>query len=130
MTNPIPKGTAVTGNVAKHLDSRFLNSLLLAGILAESGSDTLAVTIDRVEHLDSLTYEAGTTEENVLLLYFEKSERPLKLCKTNILRITSHHGPLGDAWKGKKIKLCIEQCRRPDLGGKFGDCVRVKGKGL
>jgi len=130
MSSPIPKGTPVTGNVAKHLDSRFLNSLLLGGILAENGSQTLEVTIDRVEHLDSITYETGTTESNVLLLYFAKSERPLKLCKTNILRIASHHGPVGDGWKGKKIELCIEQCRRPDLGGKFGDCVRVKGKGL
>ncbi|HAF38582.1 MAG TPA: hypothetical protein DCG72_06310 [Gammaproteobacteria bacterium] len=129
-TNPIPVGTPITGNVSKHLDSRFLNSLLLAGILQEKNINSLAVKIDRVEHLDTLKYETGQTDKDVVLLYFNGSDKPLKLCKTNLRRLIAQLGPMGSDWNGKEINLCIEQCRRPDLGGKLGDCIRILGERL
>lgn len=130
MKSDIPTGETVTGNVAKHLDSRFLNSTVLSGVLAESGKDFLSITIDRVEYLEKLKYENGSIDTEVLLLYFTGSDKPLKLCKTNVKRLIHQLGPMGEDWNGKKIGLCIEQDRRPDLGGKTGDCVRIKRKGL
>lgn len=130
MSNPIPKGEPISGNVAKHLDSRFLNSTLLAGILGERKEDTLPVVIDRAEHLEKLRYENGQVDTDVVLLYFAKSDKPLKLCKENMKRLIRQLGPMGEDWCGKKINLCIEQCRRPDLGGEQGDCVRVARKTL
>ena len=127
---PIPKGEVVTGNVVKHLDSRFLNSLMLSGILSERKEDFLEVTIDRVEFLPELKYENGQIDKDALLLYFRGSDKPLKLCKTNTKQIARQLGPIGEQWHGKKIALVIDQCRRPDLGGKNGDCIRVRGKRL
>ncbi len=124
--NKIPQGKLIEGDMTAALDSRFLNSLVLKGALEKSGSDSLTVKIDRVEHHEKLRYENGQTDSNVYLLYFVGSEKPLKLCKTNIKRIVNLHGTLGKGWHGKPISLVIEQTRRPDLGGKMGDCVRVE----
>lgn len=124
--SPIPKGTEVNGDMTAALDSRFLNSIVLRGALDRIGKDTLPVTIDRVEFHETLKYENGSTDRDAYLLYFEKSDKPLKLAKTNIKRIIMQHGTIGEGWHGKPISLCLEQDRRPDLGGKMGDCVRVK----
>lgn len=127
MNSEIPKGKEVIGNMASHLDSRFLNSTTLAGALAEKGADSLPVQIDRVEHHDILKYENGQMAKDALLLYFKGSSKPLKLCNTNLKRLISILGPMGESWKGQKVHLQIEQTRRPDLGGKQGPCVRVQG---
>ena len=127
MSNEIPKGQELTGNMANHLDSRFLNSTLLAGALAEKGSNTLPVIIDRVEKHDTLKFENGKTINDAILMYFKGSSKPLKLCSTNMKRLIALLGPLGDVWKGQRIELQIEQTRRPDLGGQQGPCVRVQG---
>lgn len=127
MKNEIPKGNEVTGNMANHLDSRFLNSTVLAGALAESGKSSLPVTIDRMEHHELLKYENGQTAKDVILMYFKGSSKPLKLCSTNLKRLISLFGPMGDQWKGQQVNLQIEQTRRPDLGGKQGPCVRIQG---
>lgn len=108
------------------LDSRFLNSIVLRGAMEKSGLNYVEVTIDRIEHHDVLKYENGQIDKDVYLLYFKASEKPLKLNNTNIKRIICQHGTLGKNWHGQKIKLVIEQDRRPDLGGIKGDCVRVK----
>jgi len=126
MNKPIPKGEQVTGDMLKGLDNRFLNALLLKTALDKKGSDRLEVTIDRVEYHDVLQYENGQKEHDAKLLYFVGSDRPLKLNATNITRIANQHGGYSaEGWHGKKINLCIEQTRRPDLGGKQGPCVRV-----
>ena len=125
MSNQIPKGTDVDGDMTNALDSRFLNSIVLRGALAKAGKDHLMVTIDRVEFHKLLQYENGQKDPDVYLLYFVGSDKPLKLAKTNIKRIINIHGTLGKGWHGQKIALHIEQDRRPDLGGK-GPCVRVK----
>ena len=130
MTKPIPKGTAVEGDMTKALDSRFLNAMLLQGALAQMGSDSLTVTIDRVEFHELLTYENGSKDKDAYLLYFVGSDKPLKLAKTNIRRIINQHDTIGSGWHGKEIELCLEQDRRPDLGGKMGPCVRVRPLGL
>lgn len=126
MSKPIPKGTPITGDMLQNLDNRFLNCLLLQAALDKKGSDTLEVTIDRVEHHDVLTYQNGQKDQNANLIYFVGSDKPLKLNATNMKRIANQHGGYdADGWHGKKINLCIEQDRRPDLGGKMGPCVRV-----
>jgi hypothetical protein len=122
----IPKGTPVTGDMTKALDSRFLNAIVLEGALAKLGKPELPVTIDRIEHHDLLKYENGSTDKDVYLMYFANSDKPLKLAKVNIKRILNMHGTIGEGWHGKKISLCLENDRRPDLGGKKGPCVRVK----
>lgn len=108
------------------LDSRFLNSIVLQGALDKSGTKSLPVTIDRVEFHETLKYENGQIDKDCYLLYFAKSEKPLKLAKTNIKRLINLLGTIGKGWHGKKIELCLEQDRRPDLGGIKGPCVRVK----
>ena len=122
----IPKGQLVEGDMTKALDSRFINAIVLKGILESKEIKSLPVTIDRVEHHEVLKYENGSKDTDAYLLYFKASDKPLKLCKTNIKRIIEQHGSIGSGWHGKKIELVIEQCRRPDLGGKLGACVRVK----
>jgi hypothetical protein len=122
---PIPQGQPVEGDMTVALDSRFLNAIVLQGALEKTGKQTLPVKIDRVEFHESLKYENGTTDKNVYLMYFEKSEKPLKLAKTNIKRVITMHGSIGKGWHGKAISLCLEDDRRPDLGGQKGPCVRV-----
>ena len=73
--------------MTKALDSRFVNSIVIQGALAKSGKAYTTPTIDRVEFLPVLKYENGTTDKDVYLLYFAKSDKPLKLAKTNIKRL-------------------------------------------
>lgn len=124
-TTPIPPGTPVEGDMTEALDSRFLNAIVLRGAMEKTGKDHIMVTMDRVEHHETLKYENGTKDENVYLLYFKGSDKPLKLNKTNIQRIIGIHGVMGENWHGKKIALTTEIAYRPDLKAK-GHCVRVK----
>tara|TARA_B110000503_G_scaffold30729_1_gene49651 strand:+ start:141 stop:560 length:420 start_codon:yes stop_codon:yes gene_type:complete len=125
MSKPIPKGTLTDGDMTTMLDSRFLNAIVLQGALEKRGGDVLTVEIDRVEHHDQIKYENGQSNDNVYLLYFKGSDKPLKLSKTNVKRIIGLHGVSGKNWHGKKINLCLELDKRPDLGGKKGLCVRI-----
>lgn len=125
MSKPIPTGTEITGDMTTALDSRFLNAIVLQGALEKTGKPLLPVKIDRVEFHEALKYENGQIDKNAYLLYFVKSDKPLKLNNTNIKRIIMQHGTLGEGWHGKPISLCLEDDRRPDLGGKKGPCVRV-----
>jgi hypothetical protein len=124
MSNPIPKGQPVEGDMTKAVDSRFLNSLVLQGGLDAKGVKHLPVTIDRIEHHDVLEYENGKKDADAYLLFFKGSNKPLKLCKTNIKRIIHQHGTIGKGWHGKKIALGLETEYRPDIRAK-GPCVRV-----
>jgi len=126
MSKPIPKGTPCEGDMTAALDSRFLNAIVLQGALEKTGNETLKVTIDRVEYHELLTYENGSKDAQCYLLYFVGSDKPLKLAKTNIKRIIASCGSIGKGWHGQSIELCLENDRRPDLGGKQGPCVRVK----
>ena len=128
MSNPIPKGTPVDGDMTAALDPRFLNALVLQGALEKTGKPELEVTMDRVEFHESLKYENGQTDADVYLLYFKGTDKPLKLNATNIKAIISHHGTIGKGWNGKKIALHIGTARRPDLGGAMGPCVRIRPK--
>lgn len=130
MSDPIPKGEVCVGDMTEALDSRFLNAVVLQGSLEKRKKQTLPVTIDRVEHLEKIKYENGKTDVDVYLLYFAKSDKPLKLSKTNIKRLIMQLGTIGANWQGKKIELGLEQDRRPDLGGKLGPCVRVLEKAM
>jgi hypothetical protein len=125
MSNPIPKGEPCEGDMTKSLDSRFLNAIVLQGAIDKSSKNYITPIIDRVEFLETLKYENGTTDKEVYLLYFHKSDKPLKLAKTNIKRLIAQHGTIGKGWHGKQVALGLEQDRRPDLGGKKGPCVRV-----
>ena len=126
MSKPIPKGELCEGDMTAALDSRFLNAIVLQGALEKSKQQHLTVTIDRVEYHKSLKYETGSTDKDAYLLYFAKSDKPLKLSKGNIKRIIGLHGSIGAGWHGKQVCLHLENDRRPDLGGKQGPCVRVK----
>jgi hypothetical protein len=126
MSKPIPKGKVVEGDMTDALDSRFLNSIVLQGALAKRGTDHLVVEIDRVEFHEVLKYENGQTAQAAYLLYFKGSDKPLKLAKTNVKRLLTLLGTVGAGWAGKKIALCVEMDKRPDLGGTKGPCVRVK----
>ena len=125
MSKPIPQGKLVDGDITAALDSRFLNSIVLQGALDKRGSQTLDVVIDRVEHHDVLKYENGQKAEDVYLLYFRGSDKPLKLAKTNIKRLILMLGTIGAGWHGQKVQLCIDIQYRPDLKAN-GPCVRVK----
>lgn len=125
MSKPIPKGTPVEGDVTEGRDNRFLNALVLQSALEKSGKGFLPVTIDRIEHHDVLRYETGQTDQNADLVYFRKSDKPLKLNTTNRNMIVRLHGPLGKGWHGKKVALGLGTARNPGLGGALAHCVRV-----
>jgi len=125
MSKPIPKGEPCDGDMTKALDSRFLNAIVLQGALEKKGADHITVEIDFVDFHQVLKYENGSTDRECYLLHFKGSDKPLKLAKTNIKRLISLHGTIGEGWHGKKIALGLENDRRPDLGGKQGPCVRV-----
>ena len=125
MSKPIPQGKIVDGDITAALDSRFLNSIVLQGALDKRGSETMDVTIDRIEHHDVLKYENGQKAEDVYLLYFKGSDKPLKLAKTNIKRLILMLGTIGAGWHNQKVQLCIENSFRPDLKA-IGPCVRIK----
>ena len=131
MSNPIPKGEIVKGNVLKHADDNYINALTLISIIEETGKQEIHLEIDRLEFHPKLIYSNGQTSINANLLYFKAlkgwkfTEKPLELNKTNMDRICSMFGTIGANWEGKKIKLCIEEAYRPDIRMK-GPCVRVK----
>ena len=99
----IPKGTEITDSIAKHMDRRFLSSMDLMGL------GDVELTIDRVEMISELKYLNGNKDSNVLLMYFKGTDKPLKLCKTNVKSIilTLKTANVSE-WKGKKIKLCVK----------------------
>jgi len=125
MSKPIPKGLEVEGDMSAALDSRFLNSIVLQGAIEATGKPYITATIDRVEFHEVLKYENGSTDKECYLLHFAKSDKPLKLAKTNIKRLINLHGSIGKGWHGKKVAVGLEYDRRPDLGGKPGLCVRI-----
>ncbi len=125
MSKPIPKGKEIDGDMTTALDSRFLNALVLQGALEKTGKPTLPVTIDRVEFHELLKYENGQSNKDAYLLYFAKSDKPLKLNNTNIKRICMQHGTIGSGWHGKEVRLCLEDGTRLDMGGIKGPCVRI-----
>ena len=117
---PIPKGKEVTGSVADYIDSRFFGSVDIIGC------GDVAVTIDRLEQHDTLEYENGRTDTNVVLIYFKETPKPLKLVPTNLRKIAATlKTKKMSAWKGKKIKLHIEIAKI--RGGLEKPAVRVKG---
>lgn len=115
----IPKGEVIKDSITKHMDKRFLSAIDLIG------SDAVALTIDRVEHLDSIEYANGNRDSNVNLIYFKESEKPLSLNSTNIKAIVTILGTNKcKDWTGKKIKLAVKTVKA------FGDmrpAVRVVG---
>lgn len=116
---PIPKGTVITDNITKHIDKRFLSSIDLLG------AGTVELTIDRVEKLAKLTYGTGESNEDVLLLYFKETGKPLQLCKTNVkaIAIALNTAKSGD-WTGRKIKMEIKNVKS---FGKMVLAIRVVG---
>ena len=121
---PIPQGKQIDGDMTAALDSRFLNSIVLQGSLDKKKASHLVVPIDRVEFHETLKYENGRTDKDAYLLFFKGSDKPLKLCKTNIKAIIRQHGTIGAGWHGKKIALGLKEEYRPDINAK-GPCVRV-----
>jgi hypothetical protein len=118
MATPLPKGEEITGAITKHMDRRFLSSLDLVGLGA------VEVTIDRVEKHAKLDYLNGNTDENAILAYFKGSDKPLKLCTTNINAIITNMGtPKAAEWHGRKITLKVEKVK---AFGKMQDAVRVQ----
>jgi len=117
----IPKGEEVLGSVTKFMDRRFLSSLDIMG------AGDVKLEIDRVEHLDKVTYANGNTSENVLLMYFAGTDRPLALNSTNIRAIIAILGSNQvKSWKGKSITVAVKQV---NAFGKTQPAVRVVGGG-
>ena len=116
-SKPIDKGEEVLGSITKHMDRRFLSSLDLMG------AGDVKLDIDRVEHLDKVTYANGNTSENVLLMYFVGTDKPLALNSTNIKAIIAILGTNQvKQWKGKSIVLAVKTVQ---AFGKQQPAVRV-----
>ena len=94
-SKPIPEGQPVEGDMTAALDSRFLNSLVLQGAMEKSGKDFVPVVVDRVEFHETLVYENKQKDQDVYLLYFKGSDKPLKLNATNTKAIIMQHGTIG-----------------------------------
>ena len=117
--NPIPGGEVVEGDIGKYYDSRFLGAVDLIGL------GSVEVTIDRVEHHDSFTFENGKTDENVNIVYFVGGRKAWVLHKTNYKSIAFLVGSKkGADWKGKKIKIGTQ---KEKVKGVMTDVVRVQG---
>jgi len=118
-SKPIEKGEEVLGSVTKFMDRRFLSSLDLMG------AGDVKLEINRVEHLDKVKYANGNTSENVLLMYFTGTDKPLALNATNIKAIIAILGTnqVKD-WKGKSITLGVKTVQ---AFGKSQPAVRVVG---
>ena len=117
MSKPLPAGEVITGSITKHMDRRFISSVDLVGL------GDVELTIDRVEKHATLTYLNGNTDENAILIFFKGTEKPLKLCTTNIKDIILTLGTSKvDDWHGRKIKLCVKKVKS---FGKLQDAVRI-----
>jgi len=96
----IPVGKVINGPITKELDRRFLSSIDLAG------QGTVGLTLDRVEKVPELEYLNGQKDQDVILAYFAETEKPLKLCVTNIRSIIQITGTSTvKKWQGVKIGL-------------------------
>lgn len=117
----VPKGEEVVDNICNHMDRRFLSSIDLLG------AGEVSLTIDRVEHLDSIEFANRNKDANVNLLYFAESKKPLSLNVTNIKAIVSilETNKVAE-WKGKKIKVAAKKVK---AFGKMQYAVRVVGLG-
>ena len=116
----IPKGKEITGAITKHMDRRFLSSLDLLG------KGEVVLTIDRVEFHEKLEFENGRSEDNVRLLYFQETPKPLAINVTNTNAVARLTGTvIAKEWHGEKIVLNVQKVR--GKGGKIVDGVRVIG---
>jgi hypothetical protein len=116
---PISKGEVVTGSITKMMDRRFLSSLDLIG------AGEVELVIDRVEHHKTMEYANGSKDENVNLLYFQGTDKPLALNVTNTKAIIYLLGTTKvKEWTGKTIKLAAQKVK---AFGKTQDAVRVVG---
>ena len=98
MSKPIPKGRIIDGNIAKEMDSRFLNWKFFVG------QGTIGLTVDRMEHHDKFVYENGNVDENAKFCYFKETDKPLRMCDTNINSIIFLSGTcIAKEWTGKKF---------------------------
>ena len=117
MSKEIPKGTEITGSITKEMDRRFLSSIDLAG------HGTVGMTIDRLEKVKELKYLNGQQKENVILLYFKETTRPLEMNATNIKSLIMVTGTnKANDWLGKKIGLYAME---GTFFGKPGLAVRI-----
>lgn len=115
----IPAGEVITDSITKHIDKRFLSSVDIIGL------GVVELVIDRVEKHKVLQYQNGNKDENAILIYFKGSEKPLKLCKTNItLIIQALKTAKVSDWTGKKIKLEVQNVK---AFGAIKPAVRVVG---
>jgi len=100
---PIPKGKTITGSITKFCDKRFLSSIDLIG------QGNVFLVIDRIEKHDRLEYQNGTSAEDVLLLYFKGSNKPLALNITNIKSLIKFTGTNNiEDWIGIKVPFFAE----------------------
>ena len=99
----IPKGQEITDQITKHMDRNYLSSLDLIG------QGVVELTIERVEKHALLKYKNGNTDKDAILMFFKGTDKPLKLCSTNIKSIIMvlKTAKVAD-WKGKKIKLEVQ----------------------
>jgi hypothetical protein len=119
MSKPIPAGEVITGSITKHMDRRFISSVDLVGL------GEVELTIDRVEKHAKLDYLNGNSDENAILVFFVGTDKPLKLCTTNIKDIILVLGTSNVSdWHGRKVKFCVKKVKS---FGKMQDAVRVAG---
>ena len=119
MSKPIPAGEVITGSITKHMDRRFISSVDLVGL------GDVELTIDRVEKHARLDYLNGNSDDNAILVFFVGTDKPLKLCTTNIKDIITVMGTSNVAdWHGRKVKFCVKKVKS---FGKMQDAVRVAG---
>lgn len=104
MSKPIPEGRQIKGSIRKQLDSRFISSLDLVG------RGVVWMTIKELRKIETLKYENGQTDHNVVLVYFEETPKPLKLNATNVKALILRFGSVNvEDWAGGRIPLHAEE---------------------
>ena len=96
--SPIPKGVEVKGAYTKYIERRFLSSVDLIG------QGVVRLTVTSVTLHETLKYDNGQLDSDVILIHFSEIHRPLKLNSTNMKAITNLVGSNKfEDWEGHKI---------------------------
>lgn len=119
MTQGTGKGQPYEGPASAMKDSDWLS----VEDMQASGRQHVDLTIERVLLHKNVQFEGGRREARKYSLAFKGAEKQLLLNATNRKRLIAMYGGNTKDWKGKKVRLHLEEDKLP-AGGR-GPCTRI-----
>lgn len=89
------------------------------------GGNDLTLTIKKV--IGGELTAVGGRKSKKPIVHFQEAVKPLICNKTNGKTIAGMYGNAVEAWKGKRITLCVATTRDPSSGGDI-ECIRIRPK--